>query len=59
MPVITVENAGNLTKEQKRELIRALTDDVSKITGKPKQYIYVKISEIERENFGIGGEPLG
>ncbi|MCD4818524.1 MAG: 4-oxalocrotonate tautomerase family protein [Candidatus Cloacimonetes bacterium] len=58
MPIITIENAGELTIEQKNQLIRRLTDAVSEITKKPEHYIYVKIVEIPRENFGIGGKSL-
>ncbi len=59
MPVIRMENAGELSKEQKKELIERITDVVEEVTGKAKQYIYVRIEEIERENFGIGGKQLG
>lgn len=59
MPVIRLENAGELSKEQKTELIKKLTDVVVEVTGKPAQYVYIKIEEIDRENFGIGGNPLG
>jgi len=59
MPIITVDNAGNLSKNQKDELIRKLTDVVTEVTNKPSQYVYVKINEISHENFGIGGKSLG
>ncbi len=59
MPIVTVENAGNLSKEQKEKLIAQLTHAVVEITDKPAQYVYVKIDEVPRENFGIGGKSLG
>lgn len=59
MPVITVTNAGTLEKETKAELIRRLTDTVSEVTGKDPKYVYVKIEEVPRENFGVGGKQLG
>ena len=59
MPIVTLENAGTLTVEQKKELIEKLTETVVEITGKPAQYVYVRIDEVPRENFGVGGEPLG
>jgi len=58
MPIITLENAGELSKEKKELLIKKLTDVVAEITGKPEQYIYVRIDEVPRENFGIGGKSL-
>ena len=59
MPIVTLENAGELESQQKEDLIKKLTDVVVEVTGKPAQYVYVKIQEIKRENFGIGGKPLG
>lgn len=59
MPIITVENAGELSKEQKEKLIAQLTESVVEITGKPAQYVYTKIIEHDRENFGVGGKSLG
>jgi len=58
MPIVTLENAGELTTNQKNQLIKRLTDVVSEITHKPEQYVYVKIVEIPRENFGIAGSSL-
>jgi len=58
MPIITLENAGELSKEKKELLIKRLTDVVAEITCKPEQYIYVRIDEVPRENFGIGGKSL-
>ncbi len=59
MPIITLENAGNLTIEQKKGLIKELTRVVTEITGKPESAVYVRIDEVARENFGVGGYPLG
>ena len=59
MPIITMHNAGNLTKEQKTELIKQLTVVAAKITGKSENAFYIRIHEVPRENFGVGGKPLG
>ncbi|MCF7792744.1 MAG: 4-oxalocrotonate tautomerase family protein [Candidatus Cloacimonetes bacterium] len=59
MPIITMENAGSLSNEQKQELIKRFTDAVVDITGKPANYVYVRIDEVPRTNFGIGGKSLG
>ncbi len=58
MPIITMENAGNLTVEQKKELIKRFTKAVVEVTGKPASYVYVRIDEVPRNNFGIGGKSL-
>ena len=58
MPIITIENAGELTIEQKQKLAEQLTKSVVEITGKPSNYVYTKIVEIPKENFAIGGNLL-
>jgi len=59
MPIITLENAGTLTTEQKNELMKKLTDVVVEVTGKPAGAVYIRIDEVPRNNFGVGGKPLG
>lgn len=59
MPIVTMENAGKLTKKEKDELIKKFTDAVHEVTGKDKKYVYVKLEEVPRENFGVGGKSLG
>lgn len=59
MPIVTLENAGTLTVEQKTQLIKKLTDVVVEITNKPASAVYVRIDEVPRENFGVGGRSLG
>ena len=59
MPIVTLENAGKLDADQKVALIEKLTEVVVEITGKPGSAVYVRIDEVPRENFGVGGRPLG
>lgn len=59
MPIVTMENAGSLTKEEKTKLIEKFTKVVNEVTGKPLSSVYVRIDEVPRENFGVGGKPLG
>ncbi len=58
MPIVTMENAGKLTKEQKNELIKKFTQVVSEVTGKNEKAVYVHLDEVPRENFGVGGKSL-
>lgn len=53
-----MENAGSLSAAQKQELIKRFTDVVEEVTGKPANYVYVRIDEVPRSNFGIGGKSL-
>jgi len=59
MPIVTVENAGDLSSEQKKQLMRKMTDVIVEVTKKPEGAVYVRIDEVPRENFGVGGKPLG
>ena len=59
MPIVTLENAGTLTVEQKAQLIKKLTDVVVEVTNKSVSAVYVRIDEVPRENFGVGGKQLG
>jgi len=55
---VEIKNAGKLTKEQKTDLTEQITQSVVDITGKPAKYVYIVIQEVDRENWGIGGNLL-
>jgi 4-oxalocrotonate tautomerase len=57
MPVITLE-AGKLNTDQKRQLVRELTDTAAKVMQIPEQAFIVLLKENEMENIGAGGELL-
>ncbi len=59
MPIVTIQNAGKLTKNQKEDLMQQVTELVTTVTGKPSQSVYVVIEEVPRENFAVGGNSLG
>ena len=54
MPSITMELV-KMSKEKKAQLVKEVTESTAKITGLPKQTIYVFIKETEPENVGVGG----
>lgn len=55
MPYVNVKLLGTLTVEQKRELVKRITDDLREVAGKPPEYTYVVIEEVPRENWAKGG----
>lgn len=57
MPSIFV-HCTPLTTEKKRELIKAITDDASRIMGAPAPAFSVTIYENSPDNIGVGGETL-
>jgi 4-oxalocrotonate tautomerase len=52
---ITREGA---TAEQKRALIRGVTDVLVEVLGKDPATTFVVIDEVETEDWGIGGVPV-
>lgn len=57
MPTIIFEGP-RMETEMKRELVRAIAEAVSRITGHPKEIITTLIHENPPENVGPGGELL-
>ena len=55
MPYVNVKVLGTLTVDQKRELVKRFTNDLQEVAGKPPEYTYVVIEEVERENWAKGG----
>ncbi|MEH6633310.1 MAG: 4-oxalocrotonate tautomerase family protein [Halopseudomonas aestusnigri] len=53
---IKVTNEG-VTKEQKAQLIKGVTDLLQDVLNKDPQTTFVVIDEVELENWGIAGMP--
>lgn len=56
MPVVNLKVLGKLNKEQKAEITQQFTKTLQEVAGKPPEYTYVIIEEIERENWGHKGK---
>ena len=54
MPVITFE-AACLSVEQKRQLVAEFTETAARVTGLPKETIFVFLKENSTDNVGVGG----
>ena len=57
MPVVQITILPQ-SAEKKAELSKALTDDIHRITGIPKEAILIGYYELPAENFAAGGEML-
>lgn len=55
MPVVTLQIVGNLTDDQKKEICRRFTEDLREVAGKPPEYTYVIIQEVERTDWAHKG----
>lgn len=57
MPYITIEG-GSLTREQKSELIRKVTEVASEVMQIPMEFFSCTVKELPDENIGIGGRTI-
>ncbi|WP_415236360.1 2-hydroxymuconate tautomerase [Sneathiella sp.] len=57
MPMIRVEMFAGRSAEQKKTLIKSLTKATSEAIGVSVASIDVVITEVAKENWGLGGEP--
>jgi 4-oxalocrotonate tautomerase len=55
MPFVTVSMYEGRTLDQKRELVKGITEVVARVTGVTPQGVHVVIDEVKRENWSIGG----
>lgn len=59
MPIVRVEIAkGVASAEQKRTVIRRMTDVLAQELGRNPEYIFVIIDEVDTDNWGRKGVPL-
>ena len=55
MPVVTVAMYEGRTLDQKREIVKGITDVVARVTGNSAESVHVLIEEVKHENWAIGG----
>ncbi|MEC0706290.1 4-oxalocrotonate tautomerase [Bacillus haynesii] len=58
MPYVTVQMLEGRTDEQKRNLVKKVTEAVSETTGTPAEKIAVIIEEMKKENYGVAGKRM-
>ena len=56
MPIIRVEMFPGRTNDQKRELVKELTDAFVRTAGGKPEAVFVVLNDIEKSNWGAGGE---
>jgi 4-oxalocrotonate tautomerase len=56
MPIIRVEMFEGRDNITKQELVTALTSEIVRITGCGEASVNIIISEVKKENWGMGGE---
>ena len=60
MPIVTIQiTREGTTPEQKAALIKGATDLMVDVLNKPPALTFVVIQEVEMEDWGVGGLPVG
>ena len=56
MPLVTIKILEGRTMEQKRAMVRDVTDAIVKNIGCPPQAVTIDIVDLKKENVSEGGE---
>lgn len=56
MPIIRVEMFPGRSEQQKRELVKELTDAFVRAAGGKPEAVFVVLTDVEKSNWGAGGE---
>lgn len=55
MPYINLQITQGVTRSQKAELVKEMTDSLVRILQKRPEHIHIVIQEIDDENWGFSG----
>ena len=55
MPFVSVKMLQGRTEQQKKDLVKAMTDALVEICGTPKESTMVVIEEFESDHWAVGG----
>lgn len=56
MPIVNVTFFPGRTVDQKRELVKRLTDVVVEVAGTEPHDVWVTFTEVPKNDFGVGGQ---
>jgi len=59
MPYVNVRVVGKLTKEQKQEIAKDISETLLRVAKKPKNQTYIAFDEVEGESWAVGDTLLG
>lgn len=55
MPIVHIDLIPGRSQEQLKNLVKDVTDAVSKNTGAPAEHIHVILSEMQKNRYSVGG----
>lgn len=58
MPYVNIKLAGEVTREQKKQIAKEITETLERVAHKPKSYTYITFEEVRYEDWAVGGELL-
>ncbi|MBI41885.1 MAG: 4-oxalocrotonate tautomerase [Leptospiraceae bacterium] len=58
MPYVQVRVAGELSREQKQQIVAQFTKTLEDVAGKPPSATYIVIEEVSRDNWAKSGKLL-
>ncbi|HBS06423.1 MAG TPA: 4-oxalocrotonate tautomerase [Leptospiraceae bacterium] len=58
MPYVQVRVAGELSREQKQQIVAQFTKTLEEVAGKPPAATYIVIEEVSRDNWAKSGKLL-
>ena len=58
MPYVSIRVAGTLTKEQKQNICKGVTEVISREANKPPEAVLIFIDEVAHENIAKAGKLL-
>ncbi|MEI8363363.1 MAG: 4-oxalocrotonate tautomerase family protein [Betaproteobacteria bacterium] len=58
MPYVNIKLAGEVTREQKAQIAKEMTETLERVANKPKSYTYITFEEVAYEDWAIGGKLL-
>jgi 4-oxalocrotonate tautomerase len=59
MPFVNVKLVGKLTKPQKEQIAKEISETLFKVAGKKKETTYLAFEEFAGENWAVGEKLLG
>ncbi|MEW9899973.1 4-oxalocrotonate tautomerase family protein [Chitinivorax sp. PXF-14] len=58
MPYVNICLAGELSRRQKQQIVREITDTLERIAEKPREYVMISFDELPEENWALAGKLL-
>ena len=58
MPYVNIKLAGTVTREQKAEIAKEITETLARVAHKSANYTYITFEEVPYEDWAIAGKLL-